>query len=47
MSWFNLDNKTYKEAWLECPEEVLRTIKSIGVIMENKEKFFNITGIKL
>ena len=47
MSWFNLDNKTYKEAWLECPEEVLNTIKSIDVIMENKEKFFNITGIKL
>jgi len=47
MSWFNLDNKTYKEAWLECPEEVLNTIKSIDVIMENKEKFFNITGIRL
>ena len=47
MSWFNLQNKTYKEAWAKCPKNILKTIKSIDVIMENKEKFFHITGIQL
>ncbi len=45
MSWFNLKNKTYKEAWKNCPENILNIIKTIPNF--NKEKFFEITGIKI
>jgi len=49
MSWFNLNNKTYKEAWNECPIDIINILKSIPEfnIKENKIKFKEITGIDL
>ena len=44
MSWFDLQDKTYKEAWEECPKEVIEQIKKLKNF--NADKFFEITGIK-
>ena len=44
MSWLDLTNKTYKEAWKQCPQGVLKKIKQLKNF--NSEKFFEITGIK-
>ena len=49
MNWFDLDNKTYKEAWANCPKKILNILKHIPEfnIKENKIKFKEITGIDL
>jgi hypothetical protein len=47
MSWFSLEDKAYKEAWAECPQEIINHLKSIPVIMKNLDKFEEITGLKL
>jgi len=49
MSWFDLSNKTYKEAWEKCPPEILGTFRSIPEFQtkEAKKKFKEITGLDL
>jgi hypothetical protein len=47
--WFNLENKTYHEAWKDCPEETLNYLKSLPEFQTEEaiEKFKTITGINL
>ena len=49
MSWFSLENKTYHEAWKECPESVLEEFSRIAEFQtkEAKEKFKRITGLSI
>ena len=47
MNWFDLKDKPYKDAWKECPQEIISTLKSIPEIIKNKDKFYRITGIKI
>lgn len=47
MSWFNLDGKTYQEAWQACPHELRETLKNLKEINDNKEKFIEIAGLNL
>ena len=42
-SWFDLTDKTYKEAWGKCPKSVLGEIKKLRNF--NREIFKEITGI--
>jgi len=45
MSWFDLVDKTYKEAWAKCPKKVIAQIKKLKNF--NADKFFEITGIRV
>ena len=49
MFWFDLKNKSYKEAWAECPEEILNEFRQLPELQtqEAKEIFKDITGLKL
>jgi hypothetical protein len=49
MSWFDLNNKSYKDAWSMCPQHVLNVLRTIPEfnIPTNKAKFKEITGIDL
>jgi hypothetical protein len=49
MSWFNLKDKTYKEAWKECPKDLLNFFASIKQFRtkEARKKFKQITGLEL
>ena len=47
MLWFDLEGKTYKEAWAKCPKSVIENLKKIPEIMKNKKKFKEITGVSL
>ena len=45
MDWFDLTDKTYKEAWKKCPESVFKEIKKLKNF--NKDKFKEITGLSI
>lgn len=45
MSWFDLNDKTYKKAWKSCPESVLKKIQKLKNF--NSDRFYEITGIKV
>jgi len=45
MSWFDLTDKTYKEAWKLCPKDILKNIKKLKNF--NSDKFYRITGLKI
>ena len=49
LNWLNLTNKTYKEAWKDCPEHILNILRNIPEFKEKKNmtKFKEITGIDL
>jgi hypothetical protein len=49
MSWFSLENKSYKEAWKQCPMDILETLSNIPEFQtdEAKKKFTEITGLTL
>jgi hypothetical protein len=49
MSWFSLEEKSYKEAWKSCPKEILKYLKSLPEFQtgEAKQKFKEITGLDL
>jgi hypothetical protein len=49
MSWFSLENKSYKKAWKSCPKEVLDTIKEFPEFQTENAKiaFKEITGLDL
>ncbi len=49
ISWFTLENKTYKQAWDSCPNEVLDQFRNIPEFQTKKakEKFLKITGLIL
>jgi len=47
MSWFSLEGKTYKKAWVNCPLGILEKLRSIPEFQtaKAKEKFKKITGL--
>ena len=49
MSWFSLDGRTYKEAWAECPADILDAFREIPEFQTDtaKRKFKEITGLSL
>ena len=46
MDWFSLEDKGYKEAWTDCPDEVLEEFSKIPEFQteEARKQFFEITG---
>jgi PPE-repeat protein len=49
MSWFLLENNSYKQAWKACPEELLNKLRKIPEFQTKsaKAKFKAITGIDI
>ena len=49
MRWFNLQGKKYKEAWQQCPHDILLKLWYIPEFRKpkNQKKFQEITGINL
>ena len=49
MGWFSLDNRTYFEAWVACPEEVLSQFAQLTEFqtVSGRQKFTEITGLVL
>ena len=48
-SWFNLEDKTYKEAWKSCPKETLSQLAKLPEFQTKsaRKKFKEITGLAL
>ena len=49
MTWFSLENKSYHEAWKECPESVLEQFTKITEFQTKEAKaiFKEITGLSI